>query len=78
LTTTEHPDWAELKSPTTAKRWHVEPPTQPGRFLWRRSEKWEPVERDVYSMRGDDRLTSYSHRYCNLVTLDRLEGEWFY
>jgi hypothetical protein len=72
----EHPDWAELKNPDAAKRWHPTPPTRQGRYLWRRSWKWEPVERNVAWRNG--RLESYSHRYCNFVTLDHLEGEWFY
>lgn len=68
----DHPGWAELKKPGTAWRWTSTPPTRDGWYLWRRSEKWEPVERLAQAGRA------YSQRYCNEVPLTKLEGEWFY
>jgi hypothetical protein len=68
----DHPGWAELRKPDTTWCWTTVPPKDTGWYLWRRSEKWEPVER--YASQG----RAFSHRYCKEVPLAKLEGEWFY
>jgi hypothetical protein len=53
--------------------WHDEPPARPGVYPWRRKRLWEPVERTI-----DATGLIYSHRFCKLVPVAQLVGQWYY
>lgn len=59
-------------------QWSEAKPTRPGRYLWRKDRKWDPIERNV--VLKDGVLCVHSARFEQLVPLDRLDGggsEWY-
>jgi hypothetical protein len=54
-------------------QWTDTAPTTPGRYLWRKDRKWEPVFRDLV-LRPDGRLYTYSERFLNWVPLSHIEA----
>ena len=55
------------------KTWQATPPPRVGVYWWRKTHKWEPIERSFES----DRMI-YSLRFCQRVPIERLRGEWLY
>ena len=51
--------------------WSNTPPTEPGRYWWRRSWQWESIIREI----PEDRRI-YSHRYAQKVPVEKIGGEW--
>ena len=64
--------WTVL-DPTKDAEWTDTAPTKPGRYLWRKDRKWEPVYRDLV-LRADGRLYTYSERFLNWVPLSHIEA----
>lgn len=57
----------------STKAWREQAPSTPGVYLWRRTPQWEPILREV----TPERLI-YSQRYCQLVPVEKLGGQWHY
>jgi hypothetical protein len=57
----------------TQQSWHATPPPNPGSYRWRRTCQWEDIGRTINA----DRMI-YSERYCQMVPVEKLQGEWLY
>lgn len=66
---------AGLIDAADALRWTDQKPTKPGRYLWRKDRKWEPVEREVVRLKEPAGVLGvWSHRFENFVPLAHLDA----